>query len=154
MIKTILIVSDFSVESLYCVENLLSNNKNNTRFSIIFLYGADSTEYSIDLLFYSKSRIIRDRTKSGFDEALDALKSTYSSKIYAAKKEVFFENYQIAFDNFLSFNQVSEIYLPECKVDDYKGNNNIFKFIKNSGLPIHYTRSLFSTEYSESGLVA
>ncbi len=141
MKKTVLIPTDFSIESLKIVKTMLNQANNNDRYELIFLHGVHLSDSITDFLFYSKSRLIKSLTNRWFEEACALLKNKFSSHIHSIRKDVFTGNTQAAFDNFLLANNVDEAYIPANYSFEpvNKQSVDVIPFIKKSTLPVTET---------------
>jgi hypothetical protein len=154
MIKNVLIPSNFTVESLHVVKSILSSSQDNSKYNFILVYGASLSDSSIDLLFYSKSRMLREYSSKDFDDALNVLKNKYASKINSIRKDIFSGIHQNAFNNFLQANNIAEIHIPETFKSSSSGSINLFKFIENSSLPVQVVDIPMTAGVPEKGMVA
>lgn len=133
MHQTILIPTDFSVESLNLVKQALHDHSDQ-RMNILLVHGVD-TSYSVtDLLFFSKSVIYKELATKEFEEACDLLRSHYSKEINSLRFDLFTGLTQNAFNNFLEANNVFKTYLPEdySFVHSKRMSTDLLRFIKRN----------------------
>ena len=154
MKKTVLIPSDFSVESLHVVKSLLNTSSESTTLDIILVYGPSLSDSMIDLLFFSKSKLLREYSNQDFEDALNVLKNKYSSKINSLRKDIFTGIHQNAFNNYVEANNVSEAYIPEQFKSSSVGSQALFKFIENSSLNVTVVDIPVTSTAPEKGKVA
>ena len=156
MKKTILLPTDFSIESLHVLKTVLSQSKPNETFDIIFLHGIHLSDSIRDLLFFSKQKILNQVVSNEFNEACSVITNTYASKINSIRKDIFTGFTQAAFTSYTEANQVSCLYLPA----DYTWNLDLRKsfdlkpFVIKSKLPIHYISWPKNNSIPEKGKVA
>lgn len=134
MKKTILIPTDFSIESLMPVKHAVLSNPD-SELEIILMYSCFSSDSITDLLFYSAESIINKASSFEFKEACVILENTYS-KITKLSVDVFHGLNVSAFENFVKGNKITEaVFLKDYK---YKLPKNAFDpipYIKKSQLP-------------------
>lgn len=109
MAHTILIPTDFSIESLQVLKEYLQNLRENETVRIVFGAGYDKHESFADLLFYSKAQIHKKFALSAFEEAIHILENKYKSNVITTKIEFFTGWNLAAFKNFLEGNQIDQI---------------------------------------------
>ena len=135
MKRTILIPTDFSIESLIPVKQaaLLDTYE---KIDIV-LFFCDLLSGSIsDLLFYTPEKIIEKHTNKEFEEACSIILNKYASRITDLRIEVFHGTNDSAFENFLSGNKIDEVIFPKNYVlKQHKNGFDPLPFIKNSFLP-------------------
>jgi hypothetical protein len=106
MRKTVLIPTDFSIESLTVLKNFLNDADNDFAYDIILLHGTHLSDSIADLLFFSKGKILNELSNDAFDEACMILKNKFSSKINSLRKDIFTGYTQSAFDSYVEANRV------------------------------------------------
>jgi len=111
MTKTILIPTDFSVESLNLLKFAATQNED-TQLDVIFLYCSYLSDSIRDLLFYSPTKIINEARNPQFEEALSILKNKYTTTIYSTRFEHFHGFSKNAFENYLFINEIEEVFVP------------------------------------------
>lgn len=135
MKRTILIPTDFSIESLIPVKQvaLLSNYND---IEIVFMF-CDLLPGSItDLLFYTPAKVIGQYSNKEFEEACSIIMNKYASKISNMRTEIFHGTSDAAFENFVSGNKIDEIIFPKNYVlKEHRNGFNPLPYIKNSYLP-------------------
>lgn len=137
MEKTILIPTDFTIESLHLVKQLMQAD-DTSRYKILFLHGIFRSDSITDLLFYSESKVIRSLVTKDFSEACTILKNKYGSRIVSDRIVLFSGTTQSAFQNFLEANSVDEIRVPKTYTFKNTGKQSFdpMSYIRNSGFPI------------------
>jgi hypothetical protein len=129
MKKTILIPTDFSIESLMPVKQAALTN-HDSQIEIILMYCCFSTNSITDLLFYSPDNIIEQDVSFEFKEACQILENTYRSRIKLSI-EVFHGHNNSAFENFVAGKQITEAIIL---------NNYTYKLTKNTFNPVPYIK--------------
>jgi len=156
MRKTILVPTDFSVESLHVLKNVLSNSKEGEIFNVILLHGVHLNDSITDLMFFSKGKMLRSLTNPEFEEACAILKNKFDSKVNSIRKDLFTGFTQATFDNYVEANRIDEI----CISDNYnltfkgKGSYDIAPFIKNSKVTVKAIALETSSSLPERGRTA
>lgn len=111
MAKTILIPTDFSVDSLNLVKLALQRNQNSDeRLRIILVYGQWASSSITELLFYSKSKALEQLESAEFKSCCKLLMEKYEGIIEQMSIDIFSGTNQNAFQNYLEGNKVSEAY--------------------------------------------
>lgn len=135
MKRTILIPTDFSIESLIPVKQAaLLSNYNEIQIVLMFcdLLPASITE----LLFYSPAKVIEQHSNKEFEEACSIIMNKYASKISSLKIEVFHGTTDSAFENFISGNKIDEVIFPKhYMLKEHRNGFNPLPYIRNSYLP-------------------
>jgi len=135
MKRTILIPTDFSIESLIPVKQAaLLSSYNEIEIVLMF---CDLLPNSIsDLLFYTPAKVIGRYSNKEFDEACSIIMNKYASKISSLRTEVFNGTSDAAFENFISGNKIDEVIFPKNYVlKEHRNGFNPLPYIKNSYLP-------------------
>tara|TARA_Y100001972_G_C7653045_1_gene328504 strand:- start:1825 stop:2331 length:507 start_codon:yes stop_codon:yes gene_type:complete len=119
MSKTILLPSDFSIQSLNLLITVLKDREGE-KFHIILGQGFRLSSSIIELLFFSRSKMINSLTSTEFREALQIVKSKYESQILDLRIEPFYGVTQSAFDIYAQSNNIEEVFV----FDGYKPHFN------------------------------
>ncbi len=109
--KTILIPTDFTIESLNTLKEALKLQSE--KVNIILVYFSGTPDSITELLFFSKENYLASFQREGFREACQVLLNTYTSKINSFQIELFSGYWQRAFNSFLEINEVDEVFIPE-----------------------------------------
>ncbi|WP_372756221.1 hypothetical protein [Mariniflexile sp.] len=136
--KTILIPTDFTIDSLSLVKNAL-NDEQESKVNIILAYGKKLPWSAMDLLYLSKNKFILNLQDEDFIEAKEIISNKYKSKINSFKIDVFHGFNQNAFNNFISSHRATHSVIPEDDTyfdNKFKGGFNITTFIRKSDLHI------------------
>jgi len=112
MVKTILIPTDYSIESLHLVKQALSNLNEGEQCNLVLAHGLHAGDSISDLLFFSKNKLIQSFTNSEFEEACTVIRNKFQSQIKSLRKDVILGKTQSAFNNYLEANGIDEAYIP------------------------------------------
>ena len=115
MRKTILIPTDFTVQSLNVLKTILANNETTQTFDVILLHGVSLSDSIRDLLFFSKAEQLDSLTNDEFDEACEVIKNKFDSQINSLRTDIFSGHNRSAFNNFLEGNKVEHIFISDQK---------------------------------------
>lgn len=155
MRKTILIPTDFTVQSLNSLKSVLSNHSTHELYDIILLHGLSLDDSIRDLLFYSKYQHIDKLTNPEFEEACEVIKNKYDSQISSLRVDLFTGFTTSAFDNYLEGNRVVEIYLSDNKLAlSNKNSFDLSQFIEKCNVKVVKIDSTPSLSVPEKGKVA
>ncbi len=113
MYKTILLPTDFSIESLNVLKSVIQDQPDNEELNIILLHGMHLTDSITELMFFSKPKALAPLISSDFREACDVIRNKYYSKVRSIREELFTGYNQRAFDIMMGSLRVDEIYLPD-----------------------------------------
>lgn len=111
MTKTILFPTDFSLESLNLVKQALLDYKNE-ELDILLVHGIHLSDSITELLYFSKSKIIKELTNNEFEDACETLRNRSKSNVHSFRIELFIGFTQAAFDNYIDAYKVQAIYIP------------------------------------------
>lgn len=111
MYKTILIPTDFSIESLSLLKVALEEHPDE-QLDILLVYGYLLPQSISELLFYSPARILDKLETEDFKEAGSILRNKAGSRIRSMKKVLFTGHTKSAFNSFLRFHNVDEVVIP------------------------------------------
>jgi hypothetical protein len=139
MRKTILFPTDFSLESLNFIKSVLLSKETGQEFDIVLVHGIESGDSIVDLLFFSKDKVLSELMSPEFTEACNIIKSRFESKLRFIRKEIFTGSTRISFQNFLDSNGISEAFIP-VNYDFKKVNKksfDILPFIKGSRVTVN-----------------
>ncbi|WP_291113798.1 hypothetical protein [Flavobacterium sp. UBA6135] len=156
MKKTILLQTDFTIESLNVLKTALAQSNHDDVFDIILLHGVHLSDSIRDLLFFSKQKIINQLVSEEFEQACFVIKNKYASKINSIRKDIFTGFTQSAFNSYTDANQIDAIYLPA----NFQWNFNkqksfdLIPFMNKSKLPIQQIGWQTATNIPEKGKVA
>jgi hypothetical protein len=133
MKKTVLIPTDFSIESLnlvkYAAQAAVSEPVN-----VLLVHGVRQSDSIMDLLFFSRNKTILKLQNADFDEACKVLRNKYDSRINSFRIEIFSGFTQSAFQKFLEAHRVNEILIPKSYILKLTSDRSfdLLPFIKTS----------------------
>lgn len=123
MTKTILIATDFSLESLDILKKVLRNKseQNDTnRYNIVFVSGYDMGDSIRDLLFTSKTSLLGKIRSQEFCDAYSIIYNKYPDLINKVSCEVFTGSFQRSFNQFADAITADEAYISTAKLRNLK----------------------------------
>ncbi len=137
--KKILVPNDFSVKPLILLKKIMESNPEEN-YHIILLHGIYPPDGISDLLFYSKTRVIKEMENEEFVKSCNLFKSKFRSRITAMYAEVITYTRKDALNSFLEISGIDEIYLPGGLEFSFKGENtfNIIPLLKQASVPVKY----------------
>lgn len=136
MIKTILIPTDFKVESLNTLKHALQDNAI-FELEVILLHSEILSDSITDLLFYSAESIIKPLLTPTFEEALSFIRTNFK-EIKSLSLEVTHSNNEEAIKQLLLSKKVDEIIIPKTyKLQLTKKAFDSIPLLKKSGFPVH-----------------
>lgn len=112
MKKTILIPTDFSIESLRLLRAAVQSVENGS-IHVVFLHCVYQQDSIIDLLFFSKQSLVDSLTNEDFKDACRIIRNKYSTAIHSIRTEIFSGTTHAAFQNFLEGNRIDEVLIPK-----------------------------------------
>lgn len=132
MTKTIIIPTDFTIESLEVLKETLDQNTKEN-YNLILLHGVDVGNSITELLTFNKHKLLRKLSNTDFEDACAIIKNKFESKITSFRVDIFTGYNQAAFDNYLEANNVEEALIPEEElVKTSKNSFDLVKFILGS----------------------
>lgn len=135
MIRTILIPTDFRIESLNTLKYALQESSA-YEVEIILLYTEFLNDSITGLLFYSPESIIKPHLSDEFAEALSIIRNKYTW-LSSIRMEVLHSRNIGVFTQFLKKQKVDEIYLPATyTLQLTKRGFDPLPSLKASGFPI------------------
>ncbi|NNT71122.1 hypothetical protein HKT18_02730 [Flavobacterium sp. IMCC34852] len=155
MRKTILIPTDFTVNSLNVLKSILVNNQGMQTFDILLVHGISLSDSIRDLLFYSKAKQIESLTNPEFEEACEVIKNKFDSQISSLRIDLFTGYNLSAFENYLEGNKVEQIFTTDNKsVLSNKNSFDLSRFIDKCSVQVIKIDSGFNTIIPEKGKIA
>lgn len=136
MTKTILIATDFSLESLDILKKVLKkkhdqNDENN--YNILFVTGYDMGDSIRDLLFSTKSSIFNKIRPTEFCDAYSIINNKYPNLINKVTCDIFTGSFQRTFNNYLEAANVDEAYYASSKSRSLSKNQfDITNYLKKN----------------------
>jgi hypothetical protein len=155
MKRTILIPTDFSIESLSILKPILNECPQDVKLDIILLQGVSLDNSITDLLFFSKLKVIDEHSGESFDDACKVLMNKYTNVLNSVRKDIFTGVTQAAFNNYLEANKVDEIIVPDKPVlEKNKKCFDLKPFIDKSNVNVAEMKVSVKYELPEKGLLA
>lgn len=158
MTKNILIPTDYSLESLIVLKEVLKEKvslNSNINYQIHFVTGYYRGDSIRDLLFNSEERILEKIKSQEFDEACAILQNKYSELINGISHCLYSGYFQSGFNHFLEINEIDEIYFSNTKLRH--SDSNVFdlsRFIKKSNVSTSIIETETTTYPQSRGLLA
>lgn len=134
MTKTILIATDYSLESLNILKKVLkekSEKGDKTQYNILFVSGYDMGDSIRDLLFTTKSAVFNKIIPQEFFEAFSIIKNKYPHLIHKMIYDIFTGSFQRTFNNYVKAEKIDEAYYSPSIKSKGKGKFDIIPYIKN-----------------------
>lgn len=156
MRKTVVIPTDFSVESLNVLKTLLNEGDHLYQYDIILLHGLRLSDSITDLMFMSRTKLINELSNPAFEEACTVIRNKFGSLINSIRKDIFTGMTQSAFDNYLEANQVHDIYVSAHNTYQLTSRRSfdILPFVYQSPAMIHQVTYQTENVLPEKGKVA
>ncbi|WP_326981593.1 hypothetical protein VUJ46_15280 [Chryseobacterium sp. MYb264] len=133
MTKTILIATDYSLESLNILKKVLKEkdaSEDQNQYNILLVSGYDMGDSIRDLLFKTKSTIFSKIKSREFSDAYGIIKNKYPHLINRIVCDVFTGSFQRTFNNFVKAENIEEAYYSSSIKSKGKGKFDIVPYIK------------------------
>jgi hypothetical protein len=133
MKRTILVPTDFSIESL----NLFKYAAQHAQepLNIVLVHGLHLSDSIFDLLFRTRTDSVSKLTNPDFEDACLILRNKYASHINSFRIEIFSGVTQSAFQNFLEGNRITEILIPKTYTLRLSGKSfDVLPYLRASNL--------------------
>lgn len=118
MTKTILIATDFSLESLDILKKVLKkkhDQSDENKYNILFVSGYDMGDSIRDLLFTTKGSILNKIRSKEFCDAYSIINNKYPDLINKITCDIFTGSFQRTFNNYVEAIQIDEAYYSNSK---------------------------------------
>ena len=136
MIKTILIATDYSLESLNILKKVLKekNAQNeDIKYNILLVSGYDMGDSIRDLLFTTKGTVFNKIRSKEFCDAYGIIRNKYPHLVNKIVCDVFTGSFQRAFNNYLVAENIEEAYFASTlKEKNTKGKFDLTPYIKKA----------------------
>jgi hypothetical protein len=134
MTKRILIPTDFSIESLNFLKTVIEQKQEGVKLEIVLLYGIQTGDSIRDLLFFSKSQLLKKAIPTDFEEGCNIILNKYANEINGIIKDIFTGYTQAAFDNLMEGLSVDEICISANNSPSFDKKNgiNLMPYIRKS----------------------
>jgi len=159
--KTVLVPTDFKLESIKIIDALVQHQKNET-FNIIFVHAFKLSDSITDMLMLSRRSRDYENVSDEFYQQLNQYKTKYSTQINAIGIEYFYGSTVAAFKNFIEAFDIERIaYLKEYNftpINKYSIDPKILteragcEVIQLNTLTVHASENLIDTKIHETQL--
>ena len=134
MIKTILIATDFSLDSIDILKKIMkhkTDQQDDNKYNILFVSGYDIGDSIRDLLFTTKNSVFGKIRSEEFCDAYNIIKNKYPGIIHKISCDIFTGSFQRTFNNYIDAKEVDEAYYPSSKTKNLKkGQFDITTYLK------------------------
>ncbi|SEW43743.1 hypothetical protein SAMN05421841_3106 [Chryseobacterium wanjuense] len=133
MIKTILIATDYSLESLNILKKVLREkdaSEDQNQYNILLVSGYDMGDSIRDLLFNTKSMIFNKLRPLEFCEAYEIIRNKYPHLINKIVCDIFTGNFQRTFNNYVKVENIEEAYYSPSIRSTGKRKFDLIPYIK------------------------
>ncbi len=133
MTKTILIATDYSLESLNILKEVLKEknaSEDQNQYTIFLVSGYEMGDSIRDLLFNTKSTIFNKIKPQEFNDAYEIIKNKYPHLVEKIVCDVFTGSFQRTFDNYIKAEGIEEAYYSSSIKSKGKGKFNLIPYIK------------------------
>lgn len=155
MKKTIVIPTDFTVQSLNVLKTVLSQNSTRQQYNIILLHGFNLGDSIRDLLFFSKHQHIASLMNTEFEEAYEVIRNKFDSQICSLKIDLFTGYNSSAFNTYLEVNKVEQIFISDKKPAFANKNSfDLSRFIHKCQVSATVIEAAGKASVSERGKIA
>ncbi|MBL3548666.1 MULTISPECIES: hypothetical protein [Chryseobacterium] len=134
MTKTILIATDYSLESLNILKKVLKEkeaSEDQNQYDILLTSGYDSGDSIRDLLFNTKTSIFNKIRPAEFCDAYGIVKNKYPHLVNKIICDVFTGSFQRTFNQYVSAENIEEAYYSSSIKSKGKGKFDLIPYIKN-----------------------
>jgi hypothetical protein len=135
MTKTILIATDYSLESLNILKEVLKEknaSEDQNQYTIFLVSGYEMGDSIRDLLFNTKSTIFNKIKPQEFNDAYEIIKNKYPHLIEKVVCDVFTGSFQRTFDNYIKAEHIEEAYYSSSIKSKGRGKFDLIPYIKKS----------------------
>jgi hypothetical protein len=133
MTKTILIATDYSLESLNILKKVLKEknaSEDQNQYNILLVSGYDMGDSIRDLLFNTKSTVFNKIRPKEFCDAYGIIKNKYPHLIERIVCDIFTGSFQRTFNNYVRTEKIEEAYYATSIKSKGKGKFDIIPYIK------------------------
>ncbi|MCQ9634431.1 hypothetical protein MP478_17170 [Chryseobacterium sp. WG14] len=134
MAKTILIATDYSLESLNILKKVLKEKEaanDENQYDILLTSGYDSGDSIRDLLFNTKTSIFNKIRPAEFCDAYGIVKNKYPHLVNKIICDVFTGSFQRTFNQYVSAGNIEEAYYSSSIKSKGKGKFDLIPYIRN-----------------------
>jgi len=133
MTKTILIATDYSLESLNILKDVLKEKdaaEDQNQYTIFLVSGYEMGDSIRDLLFNTKTTIFNKIRPQEFNDAYEIIRNKYPHLIEKIICDVFTGSFQRTFDNYIKAESIEEAYYSSSIKSKGKGKFDLIPYIK------------------------
>ncbi|MDQ0592173.1 hypothetical protein QFZ37_000542 [Chryseobacterium ginsenosidimutans] len=133
MIKTILIATDYSLESLNILKKVMREkdaSEDQNQYNILLVSGYDMGDSIRDLLFNTKSTIFNKLRPQEFCDAYGIITNKYPHLINKIVCDIFTGSFQRTFNNYIDVENIEEAYYSTSIKSKGKGKFDLIPYIK------------------------
>lgn len=133
MTKTILIATDYSLESLNILKKVMREkdaSEDQNQYDILLVSGYDMGDSIRDLLFNTKSTIFNKLRPQEFCDAFGIIKNKYPQLINKIVCDIFTGSFQRTFDNYVNAENIEEAYYSPSIKSKGNGKFDLIPYIK------------------------
>lgn len=133
MTKTILIATDYSLESLNILKKVLKEkeaSEDQNQYNILLVSGYEAGDSIRDLLFNTKSTIFNKIRPQEFCDAYGIIRNKYPHLVNKIICDIFTGSFQRTFNNYVKTADIVEAYYSPSIVSKGKGKFDIAPYIK------------------------
>ncbi len=133
MIRTILIATDYSLESLNILKKVMREkeaSEDRDQYDILLVSGYDTGDSIRDLLFNTKSTIFNKLRPQEFCEAYGIIKNKYPHLIHKIVCDIFTGSFQRTFNNYVKAGNIEEAYYSPAIRSKGEGKFDLIPYIR------------------------
>jgi hypothetical protein len=133
MTKTILIATDYSLESLNILKKVLKEkeaSEDQNQYTILLVSGYETGDSIRDLLFNTKSTIFNKIRPQEFCDAYGIIRNKYPHLVSKIVCDIFTGSFQRTFNNYVKTENIEEAYYSPSIKSKGKGKFDITPYIK------------------------
>ncbi|WP_294334183.1 hypothetical protein [uncultured Chryseobacterium sp.] len=133
MTKTILIATDYSLESLNILKKVMREkdaSEDQNLYNILLVSGYDTGDSIRDLLFNTKSTVFNKLRPQEFCDAYGIIKNKYSHLINKIVCDIFTGSFQRTFNNYVKAENIEEAYYSMSVRGKGKGKFDLIPYIR------------------------
>ncbi|WP_185286453.1 hypothetical protein [Chryseobacterium indologenes] len=133
MTKTILIATDYSLESLNILKKVLKEKEakeDQNQYNILLTSGYDSGDSIRDLLFNTKTSVFNKIRPAEFCDAYGIIKNKYPHLVNKIICDIFTGSFQRTFNQYVKAENIEEAYYSTSIKSKGKGKFDLVPYIK------------------------
>ncbi|MCJ8152908.1 hypothetical protein MKJ01_03915 [Chryseobacterium sp. SSA4.19] len=133
MTRTILIATDYSLESLNILKKVLKEknaSEDENQYNVLLVSGYDAGDSIRDLLFNTKSSVFNKLRPKEFCDAYEIVKNKYPHLINKIICDVFTGSFQRTFNNYVKIEGITEAYYSSSIKSVGDGKFNLVPYIQ------------------------